>query len=130
MTDMGNQSFDQFQPARPEQVPPEARPAPAASNQEPVSDNAAHPIGVVLEIAGSGSMIALDLQRLNECMEDEDPSIALAAPCAIAVDRGFALVDETLRQRHAEVLLADSARPPDQQGMGKPGLLRQQIIQL
>src|SRR5690606_13942498 len=36
------------------------------------------PIGVILEIAGSGSQIALDLQRLNECMEDADPSIALA----------------------------------------------------
>jgi hypothetical protein len=41
-------------------------------------DNAMEPIGVVLEIAGSGSQIALDLQRLNECMADEDPSIALA----------------------------------------------------
>ncbi|WP_390550909.1 ATP-binding protein [Qipengyuania sp. MTN3-11] len=36
------------------------------------------PIGVVLEIGGSGSQIAIDIQRLNECMEDEDPSIALA----------------------------------------------------
>ncbi|MGB3739984.1 MAG: DUF87 domain-containing protein [Pontixanthobacter sp.] len=41
-------------------------------------DNARQPIGVVLEIAGSGSQIALDLQRINECMEDDDPSIALA----------------------------------------------------
>jgi uncharacterized protein len=41
-------------------------------------DNAMQPIGVVLEIAGSGSQIALDLQRLNECMADEDPSVALA----------------------------------------------------
>jgi len=41
-------------------------------------DNAIQPIGVVLEIAGSGSQIALDLQRLNECSEDADPSIALA----------------------------------------------------
>ena len=40
-------------------------------------DNARLPIGVVLEISGSGSQIALDLQRLNECMEDDDPSIAL-----------------------------------------------------
>lgn len=42
------------------------------------SDNARLPIGVVLEISGSGSQIALDLQRLNECMDDADPSIALA----------------------------------------------------
>ena len=42
------------------------------------TDNAIRPIGVVLEIAGSGSQIALDLERLSECMADEDPSIGLA----------------------------------------------------
>ncbi|MGB5780097.1 MAG: DUF87 domain-containing protein [Allopontixanthobacter sediminis] len=42
------------------------------------ADNAVRPIGVVLEIAGSGSQIALDLDRLNECMADDDPSIGLA----------------------------------------------------
>ncbi|GGD57556.1 ATPase [Aurantiacibacter arachoides] len=42
------------------------------------ADNASQPIGVVLEIAGSGSQIALDLLRLNDCMADTDPSIALA----------------------------------------------------
>lgn len=62
MGDLGNQNFQQPAPA-----------APAV----PV-DNAMQPIGVVLEIAGSGSQIALDLQRLNECMQDQDPSIALA----------------------------------------------------
>ncbi|HEY7805816.1 MAG TPA: DUF87 domain-containing protein [Croceibacterium sp.] len=36
------------------------------------------PIGVVIEIAGSGSMIALDPQRLNDCSNDPDPSVALA----------------------------------------------------
>jgi hypothetical protein len=62
---------------------------PAASSQPVAHDdhvaapvgsasNARLPIGVVLEVSGSGSQIALDLQRLNECMEDEDPSIALA----------------------------------------------------
>ena len=40
--------------------------------------NARHPIGRVLEIAGSESHIALDLERLHQCMEDEDPSVALA----------------------------------------------------
>ncbi len=42
------------------------------------ADNATRPIGVVLEIAGSGSQIALDLERLSECMVDADPSIGLA----------------------------------------------------
>jgi uncharacterized protein len=41
-------------------------------------DNAVLPIGEVLEIAGSGSRIAIDLKRLNECMLDQDPSIAMA----------------------------------------------------
>ena len=54
---------------------PELQPAPASA---PASDNALQPIGVVLEIAGSSSQIAIDLQRLNECMEDPDPSVALA----------------------------------------------------
>lgn len=39
---------------------------------------AREPIGVVLEIAGSGSQIAIDMTRLQECMGDADPSIALA----------------------------------------------------
>ncbi|MCX7675760.1 MAG: DUF87 domain-containing protein [Alteraurantiacibacter sp.] len=52
------------------------RPAPDAPYAP--SSNATQPIGVVLEIAGSGSQIALDMIRLNECMEDPDPSIALA----------------------------------------------------
>ena len=41
-------------------------------------DNGREPIGIVLEIAGSGSQIAIDLQRLQECALDEDPSIALS----------------------------------------------------
>ena len=70
MTDMGKQTFTSFE-AQGSAPQPQADPA-------PVQDNAALPIGVVLEIAGSGSQIALDLERLNECMADEDPSIGLA----------------------------------------------------
>jgi len=43
-----------------------------------VSANLDQPIGAVLEIAGSGSIIALDRQRIGECCEDDDPAIALA----------------------------------------------------
>lgn len=50
----------------------------ACLTQPPTPDNAREPIGVVLEIAGSGSAIALDLQRLQECGDDPDPSIVLA----------------------------------------------------
>jgi uncharacterized protein len=50
----------------------------ANGHQGEAVDNAREPIGVVIEIGGSGSQIALDLQRLNECMVDSDPSVALA----------------------------------------------------
>lgn len=53
----------------------------AASTDHLLGDgenNASQPIGVLLDVAGAGSQIALDLQRLNECMKDGDPSVALA----------------------------------------------------
>ncbi len=77
MTDHGRQDFERFT-------------GPALSSQDEDSagtpkdngasslDNARMPIGVVLEISGSGSQVAFDLQRINECMQDADPSIALA----------------------------------------------------
>jgi len=74
MTDMASQQFKTFNPAD----EPGAVTARAPASKPTSTDNASQPIGVVLEIAGSGSQIALDLQRLNECMDDQDPSIALA----------------------------------------------------
>ncbi|MDG5750046.1 DUF87 domain-containing protein [Qipengyuania sp. XHP0211] len=75
-------------PAPPSQLraEAEARKAPepeAEDEQAPDPDvqsanNTMDPIGVVLEIAGSGSMIAVDLQRLSECADDADPAIAMA----------------------------------------------------
>ena len=50
----------------------------AAAGLSRAVDNSREPIGIVLEIAGSGSQIALDLSRLQDCSGDEDPSIALA----------------------------------------------------
>ena len=70
--EMPQQPFNAREPA-PESFVPDAAPSRAAK-----AENAAQPIGVVLEIAGSASQIALDLQRMTECMEDRDPSIALA----------------------------------------------------
>ena len=53
--------------------------APTAATEVPSnSSNALDPIGIVIEIAGSGSRIALDLGRLEECAGDGDPSVALA----------------------------------------------------
>ncbi|MEM6858103.1 MAG: DUF87 domain-containing protein [Pseudomonadota bacterium] len=40
--------------------------------------NASLPIGVVLEVSGAGSQVAFDLQRINDCIGDADPSVALA----------------------------------------------------
>ena len=78
MTEMPRQPFNTFNPAEePGAVPPSA-PAAAQGAKRTSFDNAGEPIGIVIEIAGSGSQIALDLQRLNECMDDADPSIALA----------------------------------------------------
>lgn len=75
----------------------EAGQAEAAANEaaEPEFDNAREPIGIVLEIAGSGSAIALDLQRLQECSGDRDPSVALAGQVGsqvkIRVGKGWLL---------------------------------------
>jgi len=72
MTDIGSENFERFTGA----------PLGAEDNVPAAGagmhDNARLPIGVVLEVSGSGAQIALDVQRINECMEDEDPSVALA----------------------------------------------------
>ncbi|WP_247712124.1 ATP-binding protein [Qipengyuania qiaonensis] len=68
-------------PPRPSDLAAKPSPVETANQQDEAaaaSENATQPVGVVLEIAGSGSMIAIDLQRLNECGEDPDPSIAMA----------------------------------------------------
>lgn len=71
MNDMSGQQFNSASQA--------AAPQPVSEDHalEQI-DCASLPIGVVLEIAGSGSQVALDMQRLNECMDHTDPSIALA----------------------------------------------------
>ncbi|MHA6316675.1 ATP-binding protein [Altererythrobacter sp. CAU 1778] len=87
MTDMGAHKFkthdpaDDYGSASPQPAPQVSAPAaakPAEPVQQQLSANATQPIGVVLEIGGAGSQIALDVQRLGECAEDSDPSIALA----------------------------------------------------
>ena len=97
MGDLSNRNFDQGQRQAVQQQPAQSSAQPRMAEARPTSadtarpsgnaapkpqkarsDNARQPIGVVLEIAGSGSEIALDLQRINECMQDDDPSVALA----------------------------------------------------
>ncbi|WP_108786993.1 helicase HerA domain-containing protein [Erythrobacter sp. Alg231-14] len=75
MTDMGNHNFASSGDSAQQGAPAAAEPAAPATYS---NENATQPIGVVLEISGAGSQIALDLQRLSECMEDEDRSVALA----------------------------------------------------
>ncbi|MBC2670436.1 ATP-binding protein [Novosphingobium piscinae] len=96
MTNMSMSGFDQAHPATGADVP-------AGFRVEGRHGNAAEPIGVVLDIAGSSSLVAFDLQRLQECGEDEDPSIALAGQVGsaikIRVGRGWLLASvRTQRQ--------------------------------
>ncbi len=70
MSHMNRISLDDARPATAEDL--QVDPRIAGGN------NATDPIGVVLEIAGSGSRIALDLQRLTECAGDTDPAVALS----------------------------------------------------
>ena len=76
MNDISGNGFSRARPAAAHYAPVgEQRPAPAAA---PAIDNSREPIGIVLEIAGSSSQIALDLTRLQACSTDADPSISLA----------------------------------------------------
>jgi DNA helicase HerA-like ATPase len=113
MTDMPTQPFQTFDPAaEPGATRPDARrPAPAA--RADASGNAQSPIGVVLEIAGSGSMIALDLQRLTECAKDTDPSVAITGQVGsqvkIKTNDGWLLasVRNQKQDRRADGILAN-----------------------
>lgn len=88
MNMMNSAGFGAARAARADEIPAAAPPL-----DDP--ENASQPIGVVLEIAGSGSAIALDLQRLQECAADGDPSVALAGQVGsqikIRVGRGWLL---------------------------------------
>lgn len=65
-------------PSEPAAAPETGEVPEPAQEPEEIGENASKPIGVVLEIAGSSSQIAIDLQRLNECADDTDPSVAMA----------------------------------------------------
>ena len=68
MSDMGARGFENAREANPADLHQEIGVARVENSREP--------IGIVLEIAGAGSHIALDLQRLTECSTDADPSVA------------------------------------------------------
>lgn len=70
MTDMRNTGFEEAREIGATEI--------VGGDDQVRIENAREPIGVVLEIGGAGSQVALDLQRLVECSADGDPSIALA----------------------------------------------------
>jgi len=76
--------------------------------QGAVLDNSREPIGTVIEIAGSGSQIAINLERLLECSVDSDPSISLAGQVGsqikIRVGRGWLLA--SVRSQRQDVSVA------------------------
>ncbi len=92
MSDMSSKGFDRAAPANPADL--DAADMGLAPESLQI-DNALEPIGVIQEISGSSSAIALDLQRLNECAVDSDPSVALAGQVGsqikIRVGRGWLL---------------------------------------
>ena len=56
-----------------------ARPAPAGMAPNlPGAGTSGEPLGIVLDIGGADSRVALDRQRLEECMASSDPHIKLA----------------------------------------------------
>ena len=95
MSDMHSNGFEAARPAEHDDL--------AHQGQIAAFDNALEPIGVVQEIAGSTSAIALDLQRLVACSTDADPSIALSGQVGsqikIRVNRGW-LLASVRTQRH------------------------------
>lgn len=89
MSDMSASGFDRANPASPADLA-------GAGLREDTAANATQPIGVVLDVGGAGSQIAFDPQRLNECSQDHDPSVALAGQVGsqvkIRVGNGWLLV--------------------------------------
>ena len=57
-------------------------PAAGSGGAAPGSDNVRRPIGVVRDVAGGTTHIVLDPQRLQECLGDADPAIAMSGQVA------------------------------------------------
>ncbi|MBW8785013.1 MAG: DUF87 domain-containing protein [Novosphingobium sp.] len=97
MSDMSSNGFSAARAVEPPELPEDV----------PYVDNAREPIGMVLEIAGSGSRIAVDLERLKECALDDDPSIALAGQVGsqvkIRVGRSWVLASVRTQRQDSKV---------------------------
>ncbi|MEO0033525.1 MAG: hypothetical protein RIS94_3283, partial [Pseudomonadota bacterium] len=83
MSDMSNQGFAGSRAAATADLAGNPAAPPVATTAELTAAqvtqaNARQPLGVVIDVAGSGSTIALDLKRLEQCMADADPSVSLS----------------------------------------------------
>ncbi len=107
MNDISMSSFGSAEPAPDAQVPEIARFAPARSVGAALSAAALlyEPIGAVLEIAGSGSLIALDRNALEACAASPDRSVSLAGQVGslvkVRVDDSWLLVSVRSQKQDA-----------------------------
>jgi DNA helicase HerA-like ATPase len=71
-----------------------------------VAELVREPIGKVIEIAGSGSMITLDRKRVEECAASPDPSVALAGQVGslvkVRVGNTWLLVSVRTQKQHPQ----------------------------
>jgi len=116
MSDMSRQVFIASGPASPADLTASVPPAAAAPDpvrarpvpiDTPPSECALAPIGVVVDVAGSGSGIALDLHRLEDCMDDPDPTVALSGQVGsqikVRVGKGWLLGSVRNQRRDGKV---------------------------
>lgn len=75
MSDMSH-TFGGASPRRSD--PSEVNFAANSTAQAQTIGNATQPIGVVLDVSGAACQIAIDPQRLSECISDQDPVVSLA----------------------------------------------------
>ncbi|MBB4860976.1 DNA helicase HerA-like ATPase [Novosphingobium chloroacetimidivorans] len=72
--------------------------------------NASDPIGMVIEIAGSGSRIVLDVPRLSECARDADQTLALSGQvgCQVKIKAGDTWLLASVRSQKQDPGSADA----------------------
>jgi len=106
MSDMSDAGFTGGRPAAPGDLSAGSAPPVAHSVSNNASTNARQPLGVVIDVAGSGSTIALDLKRLEECMGDADPSISISGQVGsqikIRVGNSWLLASVRTQRQHAQ----------------------------
>ena len=100
--------------------------------KDTIADNARHPIGVVRDVAGGACTAVFDLDRLEQCLTDADPAIAMSGQVSsqvkIRVGSAWLLgVVRTLRQAHAAEAHGGVVAEVDFMGQGDEERLTGQI---